>query len=83
MAAMKSFILQIAEKLQEVVPTGVLLITSDEFDGVTLKVKEHDKPGAKETVLLIPFEDFYKKGDKADGELLTLIFKNFKEGKKG
>jgi len=72
-----------AEKLQEVVPTGVLQIVSDEFDGVTLKLKEHERPGAKETVLVIPFEEFYKKGDKADGELLALIFKNYKEGKKG
>jgi hypothetical protein len=72
-----------AEKLQEVVPTGVLQVVSDEFDGVTLKLKEHERPGAKETVLVIPFEEFYKKGDKADGELLALIFKNFKEGKKG
>ena len=79
---MKSFILQMAEKLQELIPNGVLQFSSDEFDGVTLKLKEHDKPGAKEWSMIIPFEVFYKKGETADGETLAAIFKQFKEVKK-
>jgi hypothetical protein len=80
---MKSLILQVGEKLQEfALNTAVLQISCDEFDGVKLTLKDSDKPGAKESVLLIPFEEFYKKGEKADGEVIQLIFANAKAGKK-
>jgi hypothetical protein len=80
---MKSFILQISEKLQEfALNNAVLQFTADEFDGVTVKLKESDKPGAKEWTLLIPFENFYKKGEGADAEALQQIFVSAKAGKK-
>jgi len=80
---MKSFILQVSEKLQEhAINTAVLQFSADEFDGVTLKLKDSDKPGAKEWTMLIPFEDFYKKGEKADGDSIQLLFANAKAGKK-
>ncbi len=80
---MKSLILQISEKLQETaINSAVLQFSADEFDGVTLKLKESDKPGAKEWTLLIPFEEFYKKGDGADTESIQKIFASAKAGKK-
>lgn len=83
MAAMKSLILQISEKLQEVaINSAVLQFSVDEFDGITLKLKESEKPGAKEWAMTIPFEPFYKKGDTADGEAIQQIFKTAKEAKK-
>jgi hypothetical protein len=79
---MKSFILQLSEKLQEhAINSAVLQVSADEFDGVTLKLKSSDKPGAKEWTLLVPFENFYKKGDGADTEAIQQIFKQAKEGK--
>jgi len=79
---MKSLILQIGEKLQETaLNTAILEFTADEFDGIQLKLKESAKPGAKEWVLLVPYEEFYKKGEKADGEVLQRIFQQVKGGK--